>query len=81
MLLFCKSLHGVEKSCGLIDVEFHLLHFAGTLRIMSGEIKSKGGAEIEIGDTVSAPYRGGKHEFEVGNREPLPDILLNRSSC
>ncbi|ETI27533.1 hypothetical protein G647_09724 [Cladophialophora carrionii CBS 160.54] len=29
------------------------------------ELKSKGGATIEKGDTVSTPYRGGKHEGEV----------------
>ncbi|OQU95389.1 hypothetical protein CLAIMM_01606 [Cladophialophora immunda] len=29
------------------------------------DIKSKGGAPIEEGDTVSTPYRGGKHEGQV----------------
>jgi len=29
------------------------------------DIKSKGGAPIEQGDTVSTPYRGGKHEGKV----------------
>ncbi|KAI1619075.1 hypothetical protein LTR10_019807 [Elasticomyces elasticus] len=29
------------------------------------DIKSKGGATIEEGDTVSTPYRGGKHEGKV----------------
>ncbi|KIW66605.1 hypothetical protein PV04_05923 [Phialophora macrospora] len=29
------------------------------------EVKSKGGAPIEKGDTVTTPYRGGKHEGEV----------------
>ncbi|KAJ9664539.1 hypothetical protein H2198_000190 [Neophaeococcomyces mojaviensis] len=32
---------------------------------MTGEVKSKGGAPIEEGDTVVTAYRGGKHEFEV----------------
>ncbi|KIW19906.1 hypothetical protein PV08_00481 [Exophiala spinifera] len=29
------------------------------------EVKSKGGATIDKGDTVSTPYRGGKHEGQV----------------
>ncbi|EXJ80963.1 hypothetical protein A1O3_07251 [Capronia epimyces CBS 606.96] len=29
------------------------------------DLKSKGGATIEQGDTVSTPYRGGKHEGKV----------------
>lgn len=29
------------------------------------DLKSKGGASIKEGDTVSTPYRGGKHEGEV----------------
>ncbi|KIW55895.1 hypothetical protein PV05_04603 [Exophiala xenobiotica] len=29
------------------------------------DVKSKGGATIEKGDTVSTPYRGGKHEGQV----------------
>jgi len=29
------------------------------------DIKSKGGATIEEGDTVNTPYRGGKHEGKV----------------
>ncbi|EXJ68984.1 uncharacterized protein A1O5_07919 [Cladophialophora psammophila CBS 110553] len=29
------------------------------------DIKSKGGAPIEDGDTVRTPYRGGKHEGQV----------------
>ena len=33
---------------------------------MSEDLKSKGGAEIEEGDTVMTPIRGGKHEFQVG---------------
>lgn len=32
---------------------------------MSDEVKSKGGAGIEVGDTVETPYRGGTHTFEV----------------
>jgi len=29
------------------------------------DVKSKGGATIEKGDTVNTPYRGGKHEGQV----------------
>lgn len=32
---------------------------------MPEEIKSKGGTEIDVGDQVVTPIRGGKHEFEV----------------
>ena len=32
---------------------------------MSGEVKSKGGAPIEEGDTVFTKIRGGKHEGQV----------------
>jgi len=35
-----------------------------TFANMSDEIKSKGGASIEVGDTVETPYRGGTHTFE-----------------
>ncbi|KAL2429960.1 hypothetical protein ABEF95_013528 [Exophiala dermatitidis] len=32
---------------------------------MPEDVKSKGGVTIEKGDTVRAPYRGGKHEGQV----------------
>ena len=65
VLLSCEHSFGVEKYSEPTDIEFHLVHSTESGNQMSGEVESKGGAEIEVGDTVSTPYRGGKHEFKV----------------
>ena len=44
---------------------------------MSGEVKSKGGAPIEEGDTVNTPYRGGKHEGEVSAMRNVQENIVD----
>ena len=46
---------------------------------MPDEVKSKGGATIEEGDTVNTPYRGGKHEGEVIRIQCISDDVSNIS--
>lgn len=56
---------GSASLCGYISsIDIQIIHKFTTNLIMSDEIKSKNGEVIEVGDEVSAPYRGGQH---VGN--------------